>query len=183
MAKKTDVADPKAMDGPELAQFLTNKIDAVEIGVKAVLDSLSGMGQQLQSALQNDLQNIRPICEEFPGLCKKVDDLRKGIEEIKPSATAPISRVADNLAQHYKECDNPDCKRAIEARLKAVGFTLSNTPPQMDKPEDHKDPVLDPATTPEAKPWERVGVSESKYNRNKSYYNDVIRELDKSKAG
>lgn len=179
MAKKPDVIDPGTLEGPQLARYLSNRIEIVEIGVKEAVDTLKDIGLELQAALKEDLKGIKPICEQFPGLCKKVADLSLGIEEIKPSPTTPITRAADNLAMHYRECTDPDCRRAIKARLAAVGLVPPPEPLTDTKPEDH---VAAPAEnkkedkpSADLKPWDRLGISESKYNKNKSYYDDVIK--------
>jgi hypothetical protein len=178
MAKKPEVPDPGILDGPELARFLTNKIENVEIQVREAINSMQDVGRDLQGALQTDLQNIKPICEQFPGLCRKVDDLRKGIDDIKPSPTTTISRAADNLALHFQECTDPDCRRAIRSRMEAVGFKYDESANEAPAgTHEHHDHVHDPVDPPAADvtPWDKLGITESKYNKHKSYYDDAIK--------
>lgn len=181
MAKKPEVADPGTLDGPELARFLANKIEAIELGVKAAIDTVVGLSSDVQTAVQADLANIRPICEEFPNLCRTVEGLKSGIAEITPAPTTKVSQAADNLALHYKECTDPACRRAIEARLAAVGLAQPPEPITESEAADHQEHTHDidskdnEPPQDEVKPWEKLKISENKYRKHKSYYDDAIK--------
>lgn len=176
MAKRPEETDPGALDDAAVAK-LTRKIEVVELGVRDAVESMRNIGQSIHDAMQSDLQNIKPICEQFPGLCQRVEDLRKGIDEIKPSPTTTITRAADNLALHFKECTDPDCRRAIRSRMEAVGFKYDKA--ENEAPEEtheHADHVHDPVDPPaDAAPWDKLKITESKYNKHKSYYDDAIK--------
>jgi len=180
MAKKPDETDIGTLAAPDQVRLLFKSIEAIGNGVGEAIQTIKNIGEDLQNSVQADMQGIKPICDQFPGLCKKVEDLRVGVDEIRPSAITRISQAADNLALHYKECTDPACRRAIEARMAAVGLAKPPDPAAPVETGDHQDHThvedkkgnKPPA---EAMPWEKLKITEAKYKRNKSYYDDAIK--------
>lgn len=179
MAKR-ETFDPAILTGDALIKHLVN---TVEVMTKDAVNSVNKLKTDIVGEINERFETIAPICDQFPGLCTAVDQLKDSQAAAGQTKPREAYEVADALAQHYKECDDPSCRRAIRARMAAVGLA---TPPETDEHQHHIDeqvkddspvdpgPPPAPEATPELQPWEHLRVSESKYRRHKSYYDDVI---------
>ena len=173
---KKDAIDPQLLSGDALVKHLVN---TVEVMTGNAVSAVQKMKTDIVEEINNRFQAIAPICEQFPGLCQAVDQIKSTGGQTK---TKTVSEVAESLALHYRECEDPQCRRAIRARLAAVGLS---EPPGTDGHDRHA--VEDHAVedqkaaapqeapkTPELQPWEKLNISERKYSRNKSYYDYVL---------
>lgn len=175
MAKR-DVIDPETLTGDSLVKHLVNK---VELFADDTVKTVRNMQAEIIDAMGTKLKPITPICEQFPTLCKTVNELKESQSAAVQTKPKRVHEVADSLAIHYQECNDPECRRSIRARLAAVGLA---TPPEDEPHVEHKEAEKTevPATaevkaeTPAQQPWEKLGVAESNYKKHKSYYDSIL---------